>query len=168
MGLQWSDVDFQRMTITVSHTSQYLPNRGIYISDTKNKSSQRIVFISQQVIDLLQEQKSWQALVCKQDGKKTPCDHVITNEDGTPMNPERLTHWFGKFIKTTDLPPIHIHSLRHTYATLCIANGIPLTTVAAQLGHATVATTANIYAHAINSSQANAANTIGQLFESMP
>lgn len=82
------------------------------------------------------------------------------------MNPNRLTHWFGQFIRQhPELPPIHLHSLRHTYATLCIAQGLPLTAVAQQLGHANVATTARIYAHAIRATQIVAANVIGDLFK---
>ena len=81
------------------------------------------------------------------------------------MHPDRLTRWFAKFIQRTDLPPVHIHSLRHTYATLCIAQGVPITAVAAQLGHANVATTATIYAHAIKSAQIAAADKIGGLFQ---
>lgn len=80
------------------------------------------------------------------------------------MNPDRLTQWFGKFIRRTDLPQIHLHSLRHTYASLCIANGVPLTAVAAQLGHSNVATTATIYAHAIRSAQLAAAVKMDTLF----
>lgn len=83
------------------------------------------------------------------------------------MHPDRVTHWFGKFIKRTDLPPIHVHSLRHTYATLCIANGVPITAVAAQLGHANVAITAKIYAHAIKAAQIAAADKVGGLFASI-
>lgn len=158
-GLQWSDIDFERKTITVSRTVQYLPNRGVYITDTKSSSSHRIVFVSRQVIDIFLEISREQ---------KGTSDYVITNEKGNPMSPERLTHWFRKFIKTTDLPLIDLHGLRHTYATLCIANGVPITTVSAQLGHSSVATTANIYAHAIKTSQANAANIISQLFERKP
>ena len=81
------------------------------------------------------------------------------------MHPDRLSHWFGKFIKRTDLPPIHLHSLRHTYATLCIAKGVPITAVAAQLGHASVSTTTTIYAHAIKSAQIAAADKVGKIFE---
>ena len=47
-----------------------------------------------------------------------------------------------------------VHSLRHTYASLMIADGVPLVVVSRQLDHAQASTTANIYAHAIASAQA--------------
>ena len=74
------------------------------------------------------------------------------------MHPDTLTSWFGSFIKTTDLPPIHIHSLRHTNATLQIANG-----VAGTLGHSTANTTIKVYAHAIQSAAAASAEMMDNL-----
>ena len=59
-----------------------------------------------------------------------------------------------------NLPPIHVHSLRHTNATLLIAAGTNLTTVAARLGHANTTTTSKIYAHAIKSADQAAAEVL--------
>ena len=88
---------------------------------------------------------------------------VFTALHASPMHPDTLSGWFRDFIKTTDLPQIHLHSLRHTNATLNIANGTPITTVAGQLGHANANTTAKIYAHAIKSAQAAAADMMDDL-----
>ncbi|NCE75450.1 MULTISPECIES: tyrosine-type recombinase/integrase [unclassified Anaerotruncus] len=55
-----------------------------------------------------------------------------------------------------------VHSLRHTYASLMIADGVPLVVVSRQLDHAQASTTANIYAHAIASAQAKAMQTFGR------
>lgn len=166
LGLEWDDVNWKEHIITIRRTSQYLPGKGLFTDTPKNKSSQRLVYISEEVINILIEQRQWQEREADRLGDRwNGSDRIITNKYGRPMYPDSLSHWFGKFIKRTDLPKIHVHSLRHTYATLFIANNVPLTTVAAQLGHATVATTANIYAHAIKSSQILAANKIGQIFE---
>ncbi|MGN0499206.1 MAG: tyrosine-type recombinase/integrase [Acutalibacteraceae bacterium] len=82
-----------------------------------------------------------------------------------PLHPDRLTSWFSKFVKAHSdvLPPISIHSLRHTNATLQIAGGVPLTTVAKRLGHADTVTTSKIYAHAIKSADEAAAVTLENL-----
>lgn len=90
-------------------------------------------------------------------------EYVFTNEIGEVIHPDSLSSWFHRFILTTDLPPIHLHSLRHTNATLYIANGVAVTTVAGQLGHSTPSTTANIYAHSIQSAQAAAADMMDDL-----
>ena len=79
------------------------------------------------------------------------------------MHPDTLTSWFSDFIQTTDLPDIHIHSLRHTNATLQIANGISITTVAGNLGHRNAYTTTKVYAHAIQSAAAASAQMLDNL-----
>lgn len=161
LGLEWKDINWQEQSLRIVRTSQYLPNRGVYTDDTKNKSSSRLIEVSPHVIAILQDQRKWQQLREKAAGDNwIACDRIITGEDGAAMRPDRLSAWFRKFIQRTDLPQIKIHSLRHTYATLCIANGVPLTAVAEQLGHANVATTANIYAHAIKSAKIAGANKV--------
>lgn len=165
LGLEWQDIDFNAKTMHIVRTSQYLPSRGIFTETPKTKSSKRLVIISDQVLDILRGQLLWQHLQAKRlPDRWMDSGRVITSEDGSPMHPDRLTRWFGKFIRRTDLPQIHVHSLRHTYATLCIANGVPITAVAAQLGHANVAITATIYAHAIRTAQIAAADKVGGLF----
>lgn len=93
--------------------------------------------------------------------------YVFTTLEGQTMRPDTLTNWFHSFIQRTDLPPIHLHSLRHTNATLQIANGVPLTTVAGNLGHADSATTTKIYAHAIQSAAAASAQMMDDLLNPM-
>lgn len=164
-GLEWKDIDFDGKTMRIFRTSQYLPNRGIYTETPKTKASMRYVMLSDQALDILREQLLWQNQQYKQfPDRWINSGRIVTTETGKPMSPDRLTHWFGKFIKRTDLPPIHLHSLRHTYASLCIANGVPITAVSAQLGHANVSITAKIYAHAIKSAQIAAAEKVGGLF----
>lgn len=165
LGVEWPDINFEQKTIKISRTSLYLPGQGIYTDTTKNETSKRLVVVSDQVIKVLQEQYLWQQRQQKLLGTGwINSNRIITAPNGSPMHPDRLTHWFSKFIKRTDLPQIHLHSLRHTYATLCIAKGVPITAVAAQLGHANVSTTTTIYAHAIKSAQIAAADKIGNIF----
>ena len=168
LGLEWKDINFTQKTMHIRRTAQYLPGKGVYTDTPKNKSSNRIVMISDQVVRVLLEQYQWQTLQKKLlEDDWIQSDRIVTMPNGQPMYPDRLTHWFSSFIKETDLPQIHIHSLRHTYATLCIAKGVPITAVAAQLGHANVATTAKIYAHAIKSAQIAATNAIGDLLDGL-
>ena len=85
---------------------------------------------------------------------------IFTNDFDAPLFPSSITQWFGKFIKRSGLPKVTIHSLRHTYASLMIADGAPLIVVSHQLGHAQASTTANIYAHVIASAEAKAAQVM--------
>nr|WP_310753373.1 site-specific integrase [Ruminococcus sp.] len=89
-------------------------------------------------------------------------DRIFTTEFGAPLHPDTLSSWFSAFVKahSDKLPPISLHSLRHTNATLMIASGVPITTVSKRLGHADTTTTGKIYAHAIRSADEAAAETL--------
>ena len=86
-------------------------------------------------------------------------DAFFTSDTGAPIFPSSITKWFGHFIERNGLPKVTVHSLRHTYASLMIADGVPLVVGSRQLGHAQTSTTANIYAHAIAFAEAKAAQT---------
>ena len=60
---------------------------------------------------------------------------------------------------------VHPHVLRHTYASLALKGGVPVTTVSANLGHSSTATTMNVYAHHIPSSEDAAARVMQRALE---
>ena len=68
---------------------------------------------------------------------------------GKPMHPSTISKWFVKYVGTIGLPVINFHGLRHTNATLLIAQNIDVAVVAARLGHAQITTTYNFYVHPI-------------------
>lgn len=164
MGLVWSDIDFDHNTITIQRATQYLPDMGVFTAETKTKSSHRVIKAPATAIHALKQYRTWQRITFLQMGQPwEEGQRVFVTQNGTPMHPDTLTSWFGSFIKTTDLPPIHIHSLRHTNATLQIANGVAVTTVAGTLGHSTANTTTKVYAHAIQSAAAASAEMMDNL-----
>lgn len=159
LGLQWRDVDFENHTISVRRTISYVPEVGIYVDTPKNRTSVRPIKLSPTAISLLSQYKYWQDIQKKKykERWKNKDDRVFTSDDGSPIHPESLTKWFSRFVKRHDLPNISIHSLRHTYASMMISDGIPLVVVSKRLGHAQVSTTANIYSHVIASADERAA-----------
>lgn len=166
LGLEWKDIDFDKSTLQICRTSLYLPDKGIFEDETKNATSNRIIKLSQTAINDLRAYRVWQMEQRFKIGDKwTETSRIFTTEDGKPLHPDTLSRWFSKFIKahSDNLPPITIHSLRHTNATLQIAGGVPLTTVAKRLGHADTVTTSKIYAHAIKSADEAAAETLENL-----
>ena len=164
LGLQWDDIDFENHLVNIQRSSLYLADRGIFEDETKNLSSSRIIKVPSAAIASLRHLKAWQAEQCLMMGNLwQKSNRVFTSLEGAPMHPDTLTGWFHDFIQKTDLPQIHLHSLRHTNATLNIANGVSVTTVAGQLGHANASTTTKIYAHAIQAAQAAAADMMDDL-----
>ena len=63
------------------------------------------------------------------------------------------------------LPDITLHDLRHTSATLLIANHVDIKTISERLGHANTSTTMNIYAHALKELDEKAADTLEDIFK---
>ena len=164
LGLKWEDVNFENQTISISRSMLYLPEKGVFEDETKTDSSNRVIKIPNAAANVLDSLRKWQLKQQFTFGTYWNYnDYIFTSQDGSPMHPDTLSSWFHDFIQKTDLPQIHIHSLRHTNATLSIANGVAVTTVAGQLGHANATTTAKIYAHSIKSAQAAAAEMMDDL-----
>ncbi len=164
LGLEWNDIDFNNHTITIQRSLQYLPEIGVFKDETKTKSSHRVIKVPSSAMNSLRHYRTWQRMLFFQSGTPWSESHqVFVTQNGTPMHPDTLTGWFSDFIKTTDLPQIHIHSLRHTNATLQIANGVSVTTVAGNLGHSNANTTTKVYAHAIQSAAAASAQMLDDL-----
>lgn len=164
LGLEWDDIDFGAHTIQVKRSSLYLPQSGIFEDGTKNDSSQRIIKAPVEVFTLLKEYHAWQIEERMKVGDRWQhSNRLFTTWNGRPMHPDTLTGWFAKFVKRNALPDISLHSLRHTNATLQIAGGVPLPTVAKRLGHANATTTTRVYAHAIRSADEAAAEILGDL-----
>ena len=90
---------------------------------------------------------------------------LFTQWKGEPMSPDTLTRWFSDFVKRTDLPPIHLHSLRHTNASILIAAGEDVRTVSGRFGDSQTSTTLNIYSHVIQSADARASDTLENILK---
>lgn len=171
-GLRWSDINFEQGTIAINRTLQYIPGTGTVFNAPKTKRSRRCIKIGADCVALLKEyslyQKAerlkigtaWARKITVEGGKTIENDLLFTKWNGEPMDPKTITSWFPGFLAEHGLPAVHFHSLRHTNASLLIAAHAPITTVSARLGHAQTSTTLNIYADAIQSADAAAADAL--------
>lgn len=163
----WDNIDFENGTIEINHTLQYLPDRGLFVDKTKNKTSERIIKLPHIALEDLRRHKTAQAEYRLSVGSywTNSEDYVFTGPEGNPLKPDSVSSWFSKFMKGhPEIPYITLHSLRHTNATLQLAAGVPITTVSKRLGHSNTATTGRVYAHAIKSADDNAADKLDDLF----
>ena len=134
--------------------------------ETKTETSKRVIKIPSAAMNLLKEHRLQQTKeLFKLGDTWVKSNKVFTQQNGKPIHPDTLTGWFAKFIKKNNLPPIHLHSLRHTNATLLIASGADLRTVSKRLGHSNMTTTSNIYTHAIQSADERAAELLGDILQ---
>ena len=150
MGLEWDDINFREGIVSINRSSQYLADKGVFTKVPKTESSIRDVAIPDFVVSLLEEYKCWY------DNQKAlfgelwyDSNRLFVQADGKPMHPSTISKWFEKFVAQIGLPVINFHGLRHTNATLLIAQNIDVSVVAARLGHAQITTTLNFYVHPI-------------------
>lgn len=169
LALKWDDVNFDANTIRISKSVAYV-NRKIIIKDPKNKSSVREVKLPTSVMSLLLEHKKEQNLYRLSIGDAWEGDNFLfIQASGKVMHPTTPYHTFKDILKKYNstvknecdkLPDITLHDLRHTSATLLIANHVDIKTVSERLGHANTSTTMNIYAHALKELDEKAADTL--------
>lgn len=159
-GLRWDDIDLDQGLIHIQHSLNYTPENGIFLDSTKTKNK-RYVKIPPQIIRLLRQYRAEQAeyiLACC--GQYDNQGYLFTQPDGKPSNPETITAWFCRFSKRHNLHGVHAHAFRHSAASILIANGVDVVTVASMLGHSDPTTTERVYAHALEESRAKAAECI--------
>ena len=164
MGLEWKDIDFDTGVLSICRTSQYISGRGIFTDDVKNSSSRRSMKLSEDILEMLKQYKMWQTGEQEKVGDQwQDTDRLFTKWNGLPMSPNSPYFWLQEFLKRHNLPKINVHSLRHTNATLLIAQGINVRTVSGRLGHSMVSTTMDIYSHELKSADAAAAEALGNI-----
>lgn len=164
IALTYKDCDFTRHTISISKAA--VPSKsGTVIKEPKTKAGNRVIELPEQCFCLLTELRDYHIKVCSQvgsfwqgyRGKQFDCNPVFMQANGCHIDPHTPTHQFKRIIalynSTVDdedkLPEIHLHDLRHTSATLLIAKGIDIETIARRLGHAKVSVTLDTYGHAL-------------------
>ena len=159
-GLEWKDIDFERSTIHIRRTSQYVHHQ-IITKEPKTTSSIRNLSLDTHTAELLREYKSWQSVQRLKAGKFwQDCDRLFTKADGTPIHPDTVGDWWDKFQAKYGLEHHSLHSLRHTNASLLIAYDADVATVSGRLGHADASTTLKIYTHQFKSRDKAAANLL--------
>ncbi len=153
-GLKWDAIDFERGTITIRHTVTSLQVDGktkMYAQDSaKTKSSMRTLPLVGSFAEYFKEVKAAQEVnkkVCGNCYNYEYDGYVFVDELGDLMRPEYLTSYFPQYIQKHGCKRMRFHDLRHSCASLLLANGVPLKQIQEWLGHSDFSTTANIYAH---------------------
>jgi len=148
MGLEWKHIDFSSNIIRVEQAAQYVPGKGTFLKAPKNETSHRVIAVPTTVMQMIKEHKKQQAEQRLLLGNKwDKSERVFTQVFGKPMYPQTMSTWFPKFLKRHQLPHMNFHGLRHTCASLLIAEGATPVDLSKRLGHSTSSTTLNIYSH---------------------
>lgn len=169
-ALKWSAIDFLNHTITVSHTVTQCNVDGKYKlvrkNRTKNKSSYRTLPLIPRIEQELLKLKNIQEKQKKLFGNsyKNKDGYILVDAEGNLILPDRVTRTLGEIIKKNNLRKIRFHDLRHSCASLLLANNISMKEIQQWLGHSNFSTTANIYSHLDSKSKIHSANVISNIF----
>jgi integrase len=165
-GLEWSDIDFEEKSLSITKARQYISGLGTYDIEPKTERSVREIQLSDGVLNILKEYKNEQEAESQRIGDKwVDSGKIFTQWNGLPMFPSTPSQWFNKWLKRTDLPKVTFHQLRHSHASILIANGVDIATVSKRLGHAKILTTINTYTHAIKSKDTAAADLLDDIIK---
>ena len=170
VGLKWDAIDFERNTITIKHIVTNAKIDGkceIVCADrAKTKSSLRslpLVSNIREKLLALREQQKENRRVCGNCYSKKYDGYVFVDAMGNIFNPRSVTANFGKLLEQNGLRHIRFHDLRHSCASLLLANDVPLKQIQEWLGHSDIGTTANIYSHLDYKSKITSANVMDNI-----
>jgi integrase len=145
LGLRWQDMDLDTGTLTVAHTLE----RGTReLAEPKTERSRRTLRLGAGTVAILRTHKARQAAERLAAGRKwQDKDYVFATGIGTPLESRNVTHALQAALARLGLPRQRFHDLRHAYATLMLEEGEDVAIVSKNLGHSTVRTTTDTYAH---------------------
>ena len=166
LGLHWSALSWEAGTLKVTHGVKRIRVRGtdsqlrtrLVIGELKTSRSRRTLFLTPQMVEMLRRHRARQAAERMAVGEAWE-DHglIFPSEVGTPLDPDNVSHLFSRICRRAGLGHWHLHELRHSGASLMLAQGTDLYVVSEVLGHSSVAITKDVYGHLVEGQKRAAA-----------
>ncbi|MET9069417.1 tyrosine-type recombinase/integrase [Streptosporangium sandarakinum] len=158
LGLMWDGFDPAAGTLRVTHAVKRLKNRTpgaerktrLVISELKTKKSRRTLCLTPELVDALKRHRAAHNAERLQAGREwTEHGLIFPTAFGNPSDPDTFSHLFSRLARKAGLGHWHPHELRHSGASLMLAQGTPLHVVSEILGHASIAITKDVYGHLV-------------------
>ncbi len=164
-ALKWSDVDLDAGLLAISRSIVDGRSDSLIEKGTKTHSSREIT-LDQGTKAALAKQLSRHVERAAACHVSLPTSAFVFSDspDGiTPWRPGRVTLAVVRLCQRVGVADVRLHDLRHFAATRMLVAGVPVRTVSGRLGHANAATTLNVYAHFVETSDAEAAEVLSDL-----
>jgi len=166
LALCWEDIDFQSEppTLKVRRTISRVTGKGLVVDTPKTLSSYRTIPLSQDLVEELKRHKKTQAQQkLMAGGRWDGRDFVFTTPSGKPIDSANDRKAWVALLRAAGVPYRKLHCARHTTATLMHSHSVPLLTISRVLGHASISTTAEFYAHVETDTKLQAINTFSSV-----
>ena len=142
-ALQWTDIDTNKGILYVRRTAQRITNRGgktkteLFVGSPKSKSSIRAIPVPSFLVPII--------YILAQE--EPPDTYILTGLINKPLEPRTFQYYFNQVLDVTGIKKTKYHTLRHTFATNCVALGFDIKSLSEILGHSNVSITLNKYVH---------------------
>ena len=144
VGLKWSDIDFEKRTLTINRSMEYRHSFKVWrVGEPKSKSGYRTIPLTDEAIRILKDQKIKNSRI-----SVIPLEwveYVFLCRKGTPIKNSTYDTALYKICEKASIKPFAMHVLRHTFATRCIEAGMKPKTLQKILGHSNIGITMNLY-----------------------
>lgn len=161
-GLRWQCVDFQEKILVIQEVRTEVGGHEVSKLPKTKSSIRKLSFGgSQDLVCLLQR-------LYQQNLHADPTDYVVCNPDGTVPSPDDLTHTLLQVVRTHGLPPITLHGLRHSFASVANSQGATLYDISHALGHSSITVTSKIYVHLFQQAEQRTMNMVAQAIDPLP
>ena len=168
LGLGWDAVDFEGRRLLIGRALQRQRGKGLVLVEPKTGRSRRAVHVSQLVLTALRERRTRQLEERLFTGQSWEDNGLIfTKVSGRPMDSGMVSWSLHKALDAADLPRVRVHDLRHTAATLLLAEGVHPKVVQELLRHSSITLTLDTYSHVVPGLHAEAAARMDVLFQSV-
>jgi len=170
LALRWTDVDLDRATLRVEHSMATVDGKRV-LGEPKTQKARRAVDLPPEAVAALSRQRKLQMVEQARAGAAgvpwlNPHGLIFTASYGSPASDSTVRKEFYRLLTAAGLPPMRLHDLRHSCATIELAAGAPLVAVSEQLGHAKPSITLNVYAHAVPSMRQAVAEAMHRALQS--
>ena len=163
LGLREQDVNVLFSSVTIRNTRHRIEGDEDIVQDTKTAQSHRTLAVPEFVV------RDIDVLINEHHANPyNDTDYLIQNGFGQPMSPSTFTKYIRIIEDKAGLPPVSVHGLRHTFASMLNSEGVDIARISAELGHSTIGTTLNIYTHVfgdVSASSRGIADSINAKFE---
>ena len=168
LGLGWQDVDLAAGTLTVRQSLARTADDTWALGEPKSARSRRTIPLPSTAADALRRQRDRQDAAREAAGSawQDRDGLVFTDAVGRPLHPEHVSYTFQRARAAAGLPRVRFHDLRHSAATLMLAEGVPLAVISEWLGHSGIAITASHYSAIVPELRRDAADAMDRALRS--
>lgn len=171
-GLRWQNVDMKQGIFQVCETRNRLPNHDDSIAastsvrtvpSTKTDHSQRTVYLLDGLFQDLKYYKEIQDSIAAEYPGYNREGYVFCQENGQPYEPRTYQDLFKRCVRRAGIKDANFHSLRHTFATRSLEQGMDVVTLSRLLGHANPSITMDKYGHALDDHKRASIGKLGDI-----